>query len=306
MAQAAIKLDRLFIVPTSHGLSVLMLNVIFILVAAASGNNSVYILAFIMFGVYLLAMVATHVNLKALEVELVEAGDGFVGEAAKITFAIRNPSVKPRFMIRAVFRSTKSSTPALQEELMTKAKTLFYVSLVKDARGVYKLPAIQFSSVYPIGLFRAWATIKLDTNFFVYPKREGTLALGLGGVGKGSGSSSGGQMDTRHEDFREHKRYEVGESHHHVDWKAYARTGNLLTKRYETSAPQHFVLDWKMVAHLGTEPGLSQMAIWVEELRNGDLSFEIRLPGISIGAGRGWAHGQECLRQLAKFKGVAA
>jgi len=303
MAHSPIKVERLYIVPTSHGLAVLGLNLIFILVAAASGNNSVYILAFIMFGVYLLAMVATHVNLKSLEVELVEAGDGFVGEAARMTFALRNPSVKSRFMIRAAFKSSKVSAEALQEEILMNAKTLVSVSLVKNARGVYMLPPLQLSSVYPIGLFRAWTTIKVESQFFVYPKREGTRGLDLGGIAKGSGNSRGGQMDTQHEDFREHKRYELGESHHHVDWKAFARSGNLLTKRYETSAPEHFVLDWKSVAHLGTEPGLSQMSQWIEELRKGNMSFEIRLPGVAIGGGHGWAHGQECLRELAKFKG---
>lgn len=307
MAQStSVKIDRLYILPTSHGLAVLALNVIFVLVGAASGNNSVYIMAFVMFGVYLLAMVATTVNLKALEVELVDAGDGFAGEAAKITFAIHNPSSKARFMLKAIFRPAKLSLPTLQEEIITKGRTLISVSLVKDTRGVYILPPVQLSSVYPLGLFRTWVNVHLPVNFYVYPKRIGSIELGMSDAGTGGGDFRGGNTDTRHEDFREHKRYETGESHHHVDWKAFARGGEMLTKRYETSAPRHFILDWKRVAHLGTEAGLSQMAKWIEDLRKQDISFEVRLPGIHVVPGSGWGHGQDALRELAKFRGEAA
>lgn len=307
MAQPApFKIERLYIVPTSHGLAVLGLNVIFILVGAASGNNAVYILAFVMFGVYLLAMVSTHVNLKALEIELVDAGDGFAGEAAQVTFAVNNPSAKPRFMLNAVFRPARSGLATLQEEILMKGRTLVNVSLMKDTRGVYPLPPIRISSVYPLGLFRVWTTIHLPSNFYVYPKRSGSLELGTSDAGQGGGDHRGGNRDTQHEDFKEHKRYEIGESHHHVDWKAFARSGEMLTKRYETAAPRHFVLDWKRVAHLGIESGLSQLAKWIEELRKSDLSFEVRLPGVIVESGRGWAHGRKCLRELARFKGEAA
>jgi uncharacterized protein (DUF58 family) len=313
--------ERLYILPTGHGYAVLGLNVIFILVAAASGNNAVYILGFAMFGVYLLGMLATHFNVRALDLELVDVNDGFAGEAAGVTIAFSNPSRKPRHLIGARFRQGNRFRPgflrawlpkaaaaplqaveALKQELAPNARTLVRIELVKDDRGVYQLPRLEVSSVYPLGLFRCWTVLQFTSTFFIYPRRQGALVMATQEAGKGSGDFRGGQQDTQHEDFREHKRYETGESQHHVDWKAFARSGTMLTKRYETSAPRHFILDWNKISHLGTEQALSQLSLWIEELRGTDMSFEMRLPGVAVQAGRGWNHGQSCLRELAKFK----
>jgi uncharacterized protein (DUF58 family) len=300
------KVERLYILPTGHGYAVLALNVIFILVAASSGNNAVYILGFVMFAVYLLAMLATHFNLRALEIELVDINDGFAGESAHVTLALTNPSAKPRFLVMTQFRVDPRALHSVKDELPPKARTLVNVNLTRNERGVFSLPALQISSVYPLGLFRTWTRIHLAATFFIYPRREEFISLATTDTGEGTGDFRGGSQDTQHEDFREHKRYEAGESHLHVDWKAFARRGELLTKRFETSAPRHFILEWHRVSHLGLESALSQLSQWIEELRHTDMSFEMRLPGVALAPGRGWNHGQICLRELARYKGNEA
>lgn len=305
-AQGPLKIERLYILPTSHGLVVLVLNTILILVAASSGNNSVYTLGFVMFGVYLLTMIATHINLKNLSVEVVEVIDGYAGEAAQVVLSFDNSNHKTRFLIRARFRDQADFTAVVKEEVLSNSRGLLTVSLVKDLRGVYPLPSMQISSIYPMGLFRTWVNLSFKENIFIYPKRHGQLALSAADAGVGHGVHRGGRLDSQHEDFREHKRYEQGESHHHVDWKAYARSREMLTKRYETAAPLHYNLDFRRLIHLGTELALSQLAQWIEDLQNQESSFELHLPGQQIPSGRGRQHGQMALRELAKFKGGAA
>ncbi|MDT8347325.1 MAG: DUF58 domain-containing protein, partial [Flavobacteriaceae bacterium] len=46
-------------------------------------------------------------------------------------------------------------------------------------------------------------------------------------------------------EFAEHKIYHPGESTKHIDWKVFARTDKLYTKRYEeeTNLRAHFIID---------------------------------------------------------------
>jgi len=306
MAANSIEINRIYILPTRHGFSFFGVVLVMILVGSATGNNLIYSLAFVLFGVFVLTMIATHRNLKKLEVELVQCEDGFAGEGTKIKIAVHNRSEKARFLIQSRAKAHAARQMSLLNEVPPRGRQVVEIPLIIDRRGVYSVPALQIGTFYPLGLFWSWTVLRFDGSIYVYPRRMGDRYLEANWFGEGNGANRGQWAETQHEDFREHTRYLEGESQHHVDWKAFARRGELLTKRYEMKSPQHFVLEWSRVAPLGAEVGLSQLAQWVDELREGDNSFELILPGESIGQGRGWQHGQECLRALARFRAEAA
>lgn len=297
------KIDRIYIVPTRHGLAYLGVFIVMILVAAGTGNNLIYGLAFVLFAIFFLAMIATHRNLKALEVELLDCEDGFANEIAKVRLTLANPARRPRFLIQSRTRKFSVAEKSEVQELASGARIVVEVPLVIGQRGEYPIPQVQVSTIYPLGLFVAWTNLKLEGHLFVFPKREGKRRLQPHDNGEGAGDLRGRWAETQHEDFREHTRYQSGESHHHVDWKAFARRGQMLTKRYEATSPEHFVLEWQSVLNLGREPALSQMSEWLATLQNGDHSFEMRLPGMNSGRGRGRTHARQCLRALARFPG---
>lgn len=302
MSMGQYELTRIFILPTRHGFAFLGLVIVMILVGSATANNLIYALAFVLFGVYMLAMVATQRNLKRLRIELLECEDSFVGESAKIRLAFLNQSARSRFLIQSQPRKFAARQGAVVNEIPSRSRVVVEVPVQIDRRGVYSVPSLQLGTLYPMGLFWAWSNLSLDGSIYIYPRRLGERELIPDWFGEGAGERQGRWAETQHEDFREHTKYQQGESHHHVDWKAFARHGELLTKRYETTSPQHFFLDWNQVSSLGVEAGLSQMSMWINELREGENSFELQLPSLKIGKGRGWLHGQECLRALARYK----
>ena len=65
-------------------------------------------------------------------------------------------------------------------------------------------------------------------------------------------------------EFAEHKVYNTGESTKHIDWKLYARTDKLYTKRYEeeTNLRCHLILDDSSSMHyppLEKNPGIANL-----------------------------------------------
>lgn len=306
MAGESHELNRIYIIPTRHGLSFFGLVVVMILVGSATANNLIYALAFVLFGVYMLAMIGTQRNLKLMRIELLECEDNFVGEPAKIRLAIANDSARARFLIQCQAKKFAARQAVVTNEVPAKGRIVIEIPVIVDRRGVFEIPQVQIGTLYPMGLFWSWTNLQLKGSLFIYPRRAGDWEIEPEWFGEGVGERQGLWAETQHEDFREHTKYQAGESHHHVDWKAYARHGELMTKRYETTSPQHFLVDWNLVASLGPEAALSQMAQWINQLREGENSFELILPEQKIGKGRGWLHGQECLRALARYKAEAS
>ncbi|MGB5941683.1 MAG: DUF58 domain-containing protein [Leeuwenhoekiella sp.] len=64
-------------------------------------------------------------------------------------------------------------------------------------------------------------------------------------------------------EFAEHKVYNAGESTKHIDWKLYARTDKLYTKRYEeeTNLRCHFILDASSSMHYPALESVSQQGL---------------------------------------------
>jgi len=292
-------------VPTLHGVAFLALIIVMILVAAASGNNLVYGLSFTLFAVYMMTMISTNANLKSLSYEMLDSEDAHAGETGSVQMVLINPNRRARFLLRMKARKNAAGQANEIQELAPQARVLLKVPVSFKDRGVYELPAMQFSTVYPLGLFTAWTNFKTAGSFYAYPKREGAETLRSLDRGDGASGAQGVSRGTQHDDFREHSRYLPGESQHQVDWKVFARHGQMLSKRYDTAVPHHYVLSWPMVSHLSQEQALSQLALWVSELKTTEHSFELQLPGQQVGKGRGMQHGLICLRELARYRGVA-
>lgn len=299
-------IKRVYILPTIHGVAFLGLIVVMILVAAASGNNLVYGLAFTLFAVFMLVMINTNANLKGLEVEVADNQEAFARETSSLQLVLINNKGRSRFLIRGQARKIGVGDGDVTGEVQPGGRAIVQVPLRFETRGVFSHVQLNISTVYPLGLFRAWTSLNLKGPFFIYPERKGDANLPLKQQGQFQGEGRAEGMDSNPEDFREHSRYINGESQHRVDWKAYARHGEMLSKRYGQASPRHVVLDWKLVQHMGLEAALSQLAFWISALQDTPNSFELRLPEAHLKSGQGERHARLCLRRLAEFPPGAA
>lgn len=296
--------EKIYILPTTHGLFFLGGIVVMILTAATYNNNLIYLLSFTLFGILVVSMVQTHTNLKALEVKLIRVEERAAGDPISLELKISNNSSNHRRGLRVKVAKAKArlqSDPYVHlGEVQRFEGQLFRLSLAGLKRGVHPIPKLVLDCVYPLGLFRAWRVFKPEGAMYVYPKPQGSLTLPEGGVVEGRQNSVSSSGVDKESDFKEHRLYRSGESYRHVDWKAYARRKILFTKMFEGKSEKEFVFDFKNLRG-EEELKLSQLSKWIILAERQGAVFELRLPQFHSGAGAGIRHSVNCLKALAEF-----
>lgn len=302
------KKNRIFIIPTGHGIAFLAMVVVIVMIAAASANNLVFTLGFILFALYLVSMVMTHLNLSDLEFEIEET-DLIAGQSSSIVVRCLNKgnsalsalelawSQRGRVFVRETF---KVSTLVRIEP---KNYENIGVEINFQHRGYFELPDLIISTKFPFGLFKAWMRISSKKNIYVYPQPlKGLIPELFSGENFNDGKVHLGVE--KKEDFKEHASYQSGESQHHVDWRAFARRGELLLKRYEGDNSSWILISWRQVKDLPFEEGLSMLADALMSARAQGIGCRFDLHPEEILVGSNDIHYRDCLRRLTLLRGA--
>lgn len=287
---------RVFIVPTAHGLVYFM---VLLLMLAGSINYSLslgFVLTFLLGGLALNGMLYTFRNMANLRVSGMHAEPVFAGEHARFCLRVENPARIARVGIEAV-------PPGAEPTIFGVAagdETVVVLSIPAERRGLLRAGRVMFRTRFPLGLFRAWAYIDLDTQCTVYPHPEdppAPLPPPSGEHGEGAASAAGD------EDFTGLRAYHPGDSTRRIAWKADARGSGLLSKVFSGRADTHVWLDWHHLPQtLGVEERLSRLARWVLDADERAQSYGLRLPDRTLDPGTGAAHRARCLEALALYE----
>ena len=255
-----------------------------VMVGATYQNNMVFVMAFLLFSLAIIAMVQTHHNIDGLVVESLTISSGFSRNTGKIQ--IRAISKKNRNYIATVYEG--KGIRAFGEMVDATQKNLIEGSVEFGPRGVYKIDRIKVKTVFPYGLFVAWQYHRVEAEYHVYPERKGSLSLPI------RASSEG-------EDFSGHKKFTDKDSIRHVDWKAYARGRPLLLKEFKEGAEATYIFDIDEIQSDNVEQKLSQLAKWISETHADRKSFGLTLGKKKVLPSNGNEQLHRCLRELARY-----
>jgi uncharacterized protein (DUF58 family) len=110
------------------------------------------------------------------------------------------------------------------------------------------------------------------------------------------------QHDARgEEDFAGLRQFHVGDSPRHVAWKAYARTGDLLSKQFSGADTSSQWFDFERIDEDDVEDRLSVLTRWIIDADRTQRDYGLRLPGNDFSPAHGEAHRYHCLESLAFF-----
>jgi uncharacterized protein (DUF58 family) len=249
-------------------------------------------------------MIQTHNNIKDLRIDSVDLDGGFAGDEFLATTVIGNNANTPRFNLETQLRKLKpiatyDNVHALAEKGAIRLKATYPAG----RRGKHQVAQVRISTVYPLGLFYSWRWFDVKAHYFVYPEPRGQRPFPVGMEIDDHGSISqphGG------EDFHGHRKFKDGDSHRHIDWKAFARGRPRLIKEFTEGTPGVAIFDWQSLPGLKTEERLSQLAEWVEHAREHKIPFGLNMPQIAIAPGEGLQHCIRCLEILAEYEPDAA
>ena len=315
----------IYILPTKEGIIYAVL-ILLMLSAAINFNNSlIFFCTFLMAGVGIISMHMTQQNLLNLQFSIAHVKPVFCGQPVSLPLVInqsdkgliKNKSTtedseasrrtrnKTKYSIAIQFSHqpqadhSQSSDHFFEEltDVLYGEKTLLPLSGATTRRGLFELPPLTVSTLYPLGLFRAWTNIQLNNDGIVYPgpstkfnhvPQNGASSEGQGAKGRGF------------DDFSGFKSYQTGESLKHIHWKAYAREQGLLSKTFSGGNNREYWLDWYELSS-DIETRLSQLCrLLIDAEQQGDR-YGLIIPESTIKIGQGQLHLHQCLKVLALY-----
>jgi len=286
----------IFILPTPAGFGLAGFILLLLATATNYGNSLVFLLAFALTGLGLVAMLETWRNLAGLRVRAGATRPAFAGSPAGYDLWLEAGD-RDRWALRLAPESGPAVTLGRVGRLPVRA----HLERPAARRGRQPLGRVRIESRFPLGLFRAWTRVDFDTEALVYPRPAGH---GEPPAGRARQPSAEGDAGRGADDFRGYRNYHPGDPPRQIDWKAFARTDTLWTREFGGDRSERCWLDWAATAG-NTEQRLSQLCRWVLDAEAAGLEYGLRLPGITLEPGRGPGQRSRCLSALALFEGGA-
>lgn len=287
---------RIFILPTRAGL---LFAFVLVLMLTGSINYTLslgFILTFLLASLAITGILHTFRNLAGLRITAARTPPVFAGDAARFRVCLHNPTHAARYSIAL----TRDKREVAMIDVPAEASVIAAAAVPAPRRGVLRPGRLTLYTRFPVGLFRAWSYINLDTSCVVYPR---PAAPGLPWPPVKSGGTDGAGISQGCDDFAGLRQYHPGDSPRHIAWKAAARGQGLLTKQFIGRASAELWLAFDALpGNLGLEEKLSQLARWVLDAHAEGLAFGLELPGATVPMGIGEVHRDRCLEALALFE----
>ncbi len=285
---------RIYILPTAVGLIFALMSFTMLLGSMNYNNNLSFVLTFLLTSLGFVSMHQCQRNLVGLEVSFAGVEPVFAGQAAEFQVAITNHAKNSRPHLQLYFGGIVSEI----DDLAAGESRVFHLEIPTVQRGQIRLDRFGVRTLFPFELFRAWAWLHMDLHGLVYPKPAAQVPE----PPPTQAAQGHRQHDARgEEDFAGLRKYNVGDSPRKVAWKAYARTGDLLTKQFSGADTSSQWFDFDQVSGTDSEERLSVLTRWIIDADRTQRDYGLRLPGVEFSPAHGATHRHRCLEALALF-----
>ena len=285
---------RIYILPTTVGLVFGLMTFTMLLGSMNYNNNLSFVLTFLLIGIGFVSMHQCQRNLVGLEVGFAGVEPVYAGQAAEFRIAVTNHSKSRRPHLQLYVEGVRSRI----EDLEPGESRVLRLEIPTTRRGKLALPRFGIRTLFPFELFRAWAWLHMDLEALVYPKPADAAP-----EPPPTQSAHGHrQHDARgEEDFAGLRKFHAGDSPRHVAWKAYARSGELLSKQFSGADTSSQWFDFEQMNVADVEKRLCILTRWIVDADRTHQDYGLRLPGQEFPPAHGEAHRHRCLEALATF-----
>jgi uncharacterized protein (DUF58 family) len=274
------------------GVAYLMVVLLILLLAVNYQNNLAYAVCFTLLSVFITAILHTYANLSGLEITALSTEPTFANEKAYFRYQLY--SSRSMYQLYLGFNNNAQVTVDLKKNVIHNIE----VPCLCSRRGWQRAELFRIGSLYPLGLFRAWGWLRFDQTVLVYPQPiEGRELDSFVGSGRRD-NITGVKGD---DEFETLTPYYPGAAKNSIAWKAYAKGYGLQVKAYQGNASDELWLDWSFWPELSVEQRLSCMCFWSIQLAQNQITYGVRLPGVTIEPSAGEKHKIKVLKQLALY-----
>ncbi|CAM4002682.1 DUF58 domain-containing protein [Psychrobacter arenosus] len=303
---AHLNLRNVYIFFSREGALFALLMLITFVAGINYANNLVLGLCFYLASVWVISFHLTFAHVMGLKVELLEVTMAEVGQPAWATIKIISHSGKPRRQLN--FRFDNKGQAPHQHPVENKVRVtkvagehIIRLPILSEQRGKLILPRLIISTVYPLGIMRAWSYVYFATPAWFYPS---PLAFDWQ-----DSYVSASEMSAAHslfttqgqDDFDQLDDYIEGESLARVSWAHVARGQGMLSKHFSDPVGHELRLDYKDMPAAQHEQKLAQLVFALQNTLATDRALQLVLPNDVKGEfGQGHAFIQASLLRIAK------
>jgi len=285
---------RVYILPTGVGLIYALMSFAMLLGSMNYNNNLSFVLTFMLAGLGFVAMHQCQRNLVGLEMSFAGVEPVFAGQSAQFRVAVSNHSKSARHGVMLYSDESVSDV----HDLPPGESKVFTLAIATDNRGWIQLERFGIRTFFPFELFRSWAWLHMDLRGLVYPE----VADDAPQPPPTQSAQGHRQHDARgEEDFAGLRRFHDGDSPRHVAWKAFARSGQLLSKQFAGADTSSQWFDFDAVPADDVELRLSILTRWIIDTDRSRADYGLRLPGQEFSPAHGEAQRRQCLEALAMY-----
>lgn len=285
---------QIYILPTAFGWGVGVLLFAMLLGSLNFNNNLGLFTTFLVAGIALLSMHATHRNLEGLRIEHCQAASPFAGDPLELAVTLHDARGRGRSGLVAELDRRRCSR-ALALEPWSRGELVLPVPT--HERGWIEIPRIRLRTRFPIGWFEAWSWFWPERRFLVWP-RPAEHAPPLPAASERQTPARPGDESDEFHGLRE---WREGDPLHRIAWKASQRHGVLLARQFGRPERGRLVLRLADAPGAGLEQRISVLTRWVLDADAAGLEFGLELGSESLVPARGDSHRTRCLNALAEF-----
>lgn len=288
---------QIFILPSGQGLFFAMTLILMLIVSLNYNISLGFILTFLLGSLSVVSIFHCFQNLAELNFQIKPIKPVFAGEPTTVNVQLINHS-RPRWGV--ILSRASNKKRAIKKNIAANETLLFPLSIEGKGRGCHTVGTIKLSTLFPLGLFRAWSPINSSQTFLVYPKpSQSSISFHYKQPYNAQQSVSNKAGE---EEFSGLTHYKPGDPIKRIDWKSLPKERGVYIKQFDEDSTTEVILDWESVPGPTTDEKLSQLCRQVLEAENGAIRYGLNLPGLSIPPARGMTHYEAVLKQLALFQ----
>ena len=248
-------------------------------------NNLILGFCFLISAILCISFYLTFKQLHGLQIGLHVQDVGQVGKPLLLSLYLRQPTAQVRYLY-------VKTDDQIQQCKLTETQYKLALSFTPAERGQFQFPVVQIYTVYPFGLVRAWSYLYHRRSAWIAPQsRELTVDRKL------SGTTDEPDFD----EFRELKKFQLGDSLQAVSWKQAARGQGLYVKVFEQQEnDQQLDIYYEHMPSMSHEERLKMMMGIVEQCEQLKVPYQLVLPKITLARDVGEKQFEQAKKALAQ------
>lgn len=264
--------------------------------AINTGNNLIYIIDAAMLGFMGISGFFGVKNINGIKVDITEPDEIYAAKNSFVKVKVTNTkNFFPCFLIR-IHIDDKSVLFPFIDNKSTEEK---YINHTFETRGFYTVNQCIISSVYPFNFFIRFKDTHITKKILVFPEpvQSKIKKFNFSNDMKGDKETEEEGYGSTPQSVRE---YRDGDPFKYIHWKAYAKTGKMITKIMNDERDDPVVLELNTKNNL-IEDEIKYFTYIILEMYKNKIPVGLKINELSIPPSLNYSYKLQMLKELALY-----